>query len=37
MLEPGRREKAEAALRKIRDSGPLSRDVSDIVERTLAG
>jgi aminopeptidase N len=37
MLEPKRREKAEAALKKIRDSGPLSRDVSDIVERTLAG
>ena len=36
-LEPERRGKAEESLRKIRESASLSRDVSDIVERTLAG
>jgi aminopeptidase N len=35
-LEPARRAKAEAALRRIM-SGALSRDVSDIVERSLGG
>ncbi|HEU4662179.1 MAG TPA: aminopeptidase N [Pseudolabrys sp.] len=34
-LEPGRRAKAEAALRRIKDNDTLSRDVSDIVERAL--
>lgn len=36
MLEPGRREKAEAALRRVASAERLSRDVADIVERTLA-
>jgi aminopeptidase N len=35
-LEEGRRNKAEAALRSIRDGGALSRDLADIVERALA-
>ena len=34
-LEPARRAKAEAALRRVKDSASLSRDVRDIVERTL--
>jgi aminopeptidase N len=34
--EPGRRAKAEAALRRIAAKAPLSRDVADILERTLA-
>jgi aminopeptidase N len=33
--EPGRRAKAEAALRRIAAKADLSRDVSDILERTL--
>ena len=37
MLEAGRRGKAEEELRRIRGSDRLSRDVGDIVERTLAG
>jgi aminopeptidase N len=37
MLEPARRGHAEAALRRIRDSERLSRDVSDILTRTLDG
>ncbi|MFZ0835846.1 MAG: aminopeptidase N [Xanthobacteraceae bacterium] len=36
-LEPGRRARAEAALRRVAASGALSRDVRDIVERSLAG
>jgi len=36
MLEPGRRALAETALREVRDGGPLSRDVRDIVDRALA-
>ena len=36
MLEPGRRAKAEAALRIVAGASSLSRDVGDIVERTLA-
>ncbi len=35
-FEPVRRGKAEAALRRIAAKRPLSRDVEDIVERTLA-
>jgi len=35
-LEEGRRGKAEAALKRIKDGGALSRDLSDIVERALA-
>ncbi len=35
-FEPGRRTKAETALRRIAAKSPLSRDVADIVERTLA-
>jgi aminopeptidase N len=35
-LEPSRRALAEAQLRRIADSGPLSPDVSDIVLRSLA-
>ena len=35
MLEPGRRAHAEQALRQIREFDKLSRDVSDIVIRTL--
>lgn len=34
-LEPGRRQKAEAALRKVAGSSPLSSDVQDIVARSL--
>ena len=34
-LEPGRRRQAEDALRAIQAKGGLSRDVSDILERTL--
>jgi aminopeptidase N len=37
ILEPKRRNQAERALRQIRDSETLSRDVGDIVERTLGG
>ncbi|MEO0637659.1 MAG: aminopeptidase N [Pseudomonadota bacterium] len=36
-LEPGRRGLAEAALRKLAKTPDLSRDVSDILTRTLAG
>jgi aminopeptidase N len=35
-METGRRQKAEAALNRIRATSGLSRDVSEIVERTLA-
>ena len=35
-LEPARREKAEAALRRIAGAGDLSADVRDIVTRSLA-
>jgi aminopeptidase N len=35
-LEPGRRARAEAALRRIAAKGELSSDVGDILERTLA-
>ena len=35
-LEAGRRAKAEAALRTLAESGPRSRDLSDILERTLS-
>jgi aminopeptidase N len=35
-LEEGRRGKAEAALKRIKDGGDLSRDLADIVERALA-
>ncbi|WP_181704164.1 aminopeptidase N [Chthonobacter albigriseus] len=34
--EPGRRTRAEAALKRIAEKASLSRDVSDILERTLA-
>jgi hypothetical protein len=37
MLESGRREKAAAALRRIKNFSSLSRDVSDIVSRALEG
>ena len=37
MLEPGRRSEAEKALRALQKSEPLSRDLGDIVGRTLAG
>jgi aminopeptidase N len=37
MLEPGRRAHAEAALRKMRESERLSRDLQDILARTLDG
>ena len=37
MLEAGRRAEAEAALRALARTPNLSRDVSDIVERTLEG
>ncbi|HWM84156.1 MAG TPA: aminopeptidase N, partial [Pseudolabrys sp.] len=37
MLESGRRGKAEAAMRRIMAVTTLSRDVADIVERSLAG
>jgi aminopeptidase N len=36
MLEAGRRGKAEAALRRLAASGPLSRDLTDILDRSLA-
>ena len=36
MLEAGRRAKAQAALSRIKAASGLSRDLSDIVERTLA-
>jgi aminopeptidase N len=36
-LEPARRKFAEKALRKIENSGDLSRDTADILGRTLAG
>jgi aminopeptidase N len=36
MMERGRQAKAEAALRRIRATSPLSRDLSDIVDRALA-
>lgn len=36
-LEPSRRKLAEAALKKVENSGDLSRDTSDILGRTLAG
>jgi aminopeptidase N len=35
-LEASRRERAEATLRRVAASPSLSRDVGDIVERTLA-
>jgi aminopeptidase N len=35
-METGRRERAEAALRRIAESGALSPDVGDIVQRSLA-
>ena len=35
-LEPSRRDKAEAALRRIAATADLSADVSDIVTRSLA-
>ena len=34
--EPGRRAAAESALRWLKESATLSRNVSDILERTLA-
>jgi aminopeptidase N len=37
MLEPERRGHAEGALRQIREAAALSRDVSDIITRTLEG
>jgi len=36
MLEPGRRAKAEAALRRIQAAPNLSRDLAEIVERALS-
>ena len=36
MLEPGRRARAEAALRRVAAQPNLSRDVSDIAQRALA-
>jgi aminopeptidase N len=36
VLEPSRRAQAEAALRRVAGASALSRDVSDIVARTLA-
>jgi len=35
-LEEGRRAKAEAALKRVKEGGQLSRDLADIVERALA-
>jgi hypothetical protein len=35
-MEGGRRDKAQAALARIKSAAGLSRDVSEIVERTLA-
>jgi aminopeptidase N len=37
MLEPARQRKAEEALSRLREIDGLSRDVSDIVQRTLDG
>jgi aminopeptidase N len=37
MLEPGRQGEAEKALRGLQETAPLSRDLGDIVGRTLAG
>jgi aminopeptidase N len=37
MLEPTRRGEAESALRKMQQSEPLSRDLGDILTRTLEG
>ena len=37
MLEQGRRDHAENALRVLRDTTTLSRDVSDIISRTVEG
>ncbi|MCJ2032675.1 aminopeptidase N [Methylobacterium sp. J-068] len=37
MLEPGRRERAKSSLTEIRGVAGLSRDVGDILARTLAG
>jgi aminopeptidase N len=37
MMEPERRGRAESTLLKIRAVAGLSRDVGDILERTLAG
>ena len=34
-LEPGRRAQAEAALRRLADAPNLSRDLADIVSRSL--
>ena len=36
-FEPGRKAAAEAALTALRDAGGLSRNTTDILERTLAG
>ena len=36
-FEPGRKSAAEAALTALRDAGGLSRNTTDILERTLAG
>jgi aminopeptidase N len=36
VLEPGRRARAQAALKRIADAPKLSRDVGDIVQRALA-
>ena len=37
MLEPSRRSLAEGALRKMQQAEPLSRDLGDILTRTLEG
>jgi aminopeptidase N len=37
MYEPGRRSEAEKALISLQDSGSLSRNTADILERTLGG
>ena len=37
MLEPGRRDLAKSTLLEIRAAAGLSRDVEDILARTLAG
>jgi aminopeptidase N len=37
MLEPERRNHAELAVRRLRESERLSRDVTDILTRTLDG
>jgi aminopeptidase N len=36
VMEPGRRTRAQAALRRGMETKALSRDVSDIVQRALA-